>query len=217
MKKFFMIAIMAVAALTASAQKGEVKFSAHAGAGYVNVSNLEFQSPVSKNETNDFSSSIGALLGVECEYMVSDNFGLSAGLDYFYAKSNEISQETLGTKYHDMYFTHSMVNIPILAQYHFGKFAVKAGLQPGFTVAAELSMNGNTATIGPEGADKEYKDYLNSFNLSLPVGLSLDCGASTTLDLRCAIPLTKMNKESFYNNGKDAKMLSIMLTLGYGF
>lgn len=213
MKKFFVIAIMAVAALTASAQKGECKFSVHAGAGYANVSNLEFVANVKGNGTNDFSSALGVVLGAECEYMVSDNFGLSAGLDYLYTKSGEISEEDFGTKYNDMYFSHSLLNIPILAQYHFGKFAVKAGLQPGFTLAAELSMNGKTATIGP----KEYKDYLNSFNLSLPVGISLDCGSSTTLDLRCAIPLTKMNKENLLNNGNDTKMTTIILTAGYKF
>lgn len=206
MKKFFMIAIMAVAALTANAQKGEVKFSAHAGAGYVNIANQEEPSLVGAG-INDYSSAIGALLGAECEYMVSDKFGLSAGLDYLYAKTSEKSQEGIEGKFDDMYYDFSYLNIPVLAQLHMGKFAVKAGLQPGFLLSADYHENGKT---------KSQTSGLNSFNLSLPVGVSLDCGASTTLDLRCAIPLTKMNKNDMAN-GKDVKMTTIMLSLGYRF
>lgn len=211
MKKFFMIALMAVAALTASAQTGEIHITPHVGIGYANVSNLKLPSPIQINpdkmKMNDFSDLTSYTLGAEVEYMVSDNFGVSGGLDYFLSKSGEVSESTENYSFEakDMYFTFSYLNIPLLAQYHFGQFAVKAGLQPGFKLAADYHSNGDKA-----------KAEIESFSLSLPVGVSYQFNNSPiVMDLRCAIPLTKMNKNKFPEG--DLKLTSVILSAGYRF
>lgn len=189
MKKFLMIAVMAVAALTASAQKGEYYITPHLGFGYLNMSNLGIE---------DMEGGIGANLGVDFEYMMSDKFGVSAGLDAFYGESD---------KYNEHYLSYGYLNIPVLAQYHFGGFAVKAGLQPAFLVEADEHC---------ESHSESGKDAFNTFSLALPVGVSYSFKVPVTLDLRCAIPLTKQNKESD-PSFDDSKLTTVMLTVGYRF
>lgn len=187
MKKFIMSAVMAIVALTASAQKGEYYITPHLGFGYMNMSNMD-----------DLSGGIGGTLGVDFEYMVADQFGISAGLDAFYGESN---------KENDCYFSYGYLNIPVLAQYHFGNFAVKAGLQPAFIIDADA----HTGSVS-----ESFKDGFNSFSLALPVGISYTFNTPITLDLRCAIPLTKQNKES-EPGFDDCKLTTVMLSVGYRF
>lgn len=208
MKKFFMIAMMAVVTLTASAQKG-FHVTPHLGLGYGNMSNLETPSELLEDGVNSFKDHFNYLVGVEGEYQFSNVFGLSLGADFLYAKSNSISQETyihgLDIKHNDMSYSFSYINVPVLAQFHFGGFGVKAGLQPAFLVGADYSENGSSVSN---------TDHLNTVSLSLPVGISYTFRVPLILDLRCAIPLTRQNKDDLENN---LKFTSVMLSLGYRF
>lgn len=186
MKKFIMSAVMAIVALTASAQKGEYNITPHIGFGYTNMSKFE-----------DLAGGIGGTVGVDFEYMMADQFGLSAGIDALYSESD---------KFNDAYFSYGFLNIPVLAQYHLGNFAVKAGLQPGFLIEADAHHDG----VSVDG-----KDGFNTFSLALPVGISYTFKTPITLDLRCAIPLTKQNKED--QPVGDSKFTTVMLSVGYRF
>jgi hypothetical protein len=82
-------------------------------------------------------------------------------------------------------------------------FALKIGLQPGFLVNAKAESVDN-------------KDAFESFNLSMPIGLSYEFKNGITLDLRGAASLTNMNKNDANGDIKwygDAGML----TIGYKF
>ena len=90
------------------------------------------------------------------------------------------------------------INIPILANFYVAKgFALKIGLQPGFLVSADN------------------KDAFESFNLSMPIGLSYEFKNGITLDLRGTPGLTAINK----NSSSDYKLRSdcSTLTIGYKF
>ena len=87
------------------------------------------------------------------------------------------------------------INIPVLANFYVAKgFALKIGLQPGFLVNAEEN-----------GVD--YKDVCNTFNLSLPIGLSYEFANGITLDLRGAASMTNLIKDSgkmkWYADGQE--------------
>ena len=66
------------------------------------------------------------------------------------------------------------INIPVLANFYVAKgFALKIGLQPGFVVSA----------------DKGIKDDCNTFNLALPVGLSMSSRMVSPSTFAVPLPL----------------------------
>ena len=81
-------------------------------------------------------------------------------------------------------------------------FALKIGLQPGILVNAKAESVDN-------------KDAFESFNLSMPIGLSYEFKNGITLDLRGTPGLTAINK----NSSSDYKLRSdcSTLTIGYKF
>lgn len=209
MKKLIMFAAMAVMALTASAQsQGDYRITPHAGIGYTNMSNV-------KALDENISSGIGYVLGVDAEYMLTNNFGVSAGVDFLYSESESVEisskHEYVEATTGEYYLNTAYLNIPVLAQYHFGKFAVKAGVQPGFNLSAKFHE-------GVHGKE-DVKDDINSFSLAVPVGVSYDFNIPLTLEARVAIPVTNQNKKDEYFNykQKDSKFLTAMVTLGWRF
>ena len=84
--------------------------------------------------------------------------------------------------------------------------AIKAGLQPGFKVSAEVE--------GKSGSTKASVDLDNvkSFNLAVPFGLSYDFGR-LVLDARYTVGLTKAFDDSYL----DSKNITFQLGIGYKF
>ena len=201
MKKFLLMAVMAVAALTASAQKGEFHVTPHIALGYTHITNA-----------GDFEANLSGKIGADVEYMISDAFGLSAGLDYEYIRS---FNET-GTNDAKLYLDYSYLNIPVLAQYHFGEgWAIKAGVQPMFLLTADGHLDGKSshAQVSASGS---FKDAYESFVLAVPVGISYTFDSDVTVDLRCNIPTGRMDKDLV--NGADSnRMLNVAVSVGYRF
>ena len=165
MKKFFMMAVMAVAALTANAQnaEGQVTIMPKAGINIASATNYD-----------DSKSKVGFVGGVEAEYGLPSNFAVSAGL-LFSMQGCKWKDEDHATKL-------NYLNIPILANYYVWQgLAVKAGVQPGFLLSAKYG-------------DDDIKDGLKKFDLSIPVGVSYEY-KNCVLDFRYNIGVTKLNKE----------------------
>lgn len=194
MKKIFMVIAMAVAAITANAQ--QIRITPHLGLGW-----MHFSQPSGSDDVKN--QGFAFLGGAEFEYYLTEKFGVSAGLDYVFSRSDKDKDSMYGDDW--MYYQHSYLNIPVLAQYHFGSLAVKAGVQPAFLISADYH--------DAKGDTHSEKDGYKSFSLSLPVGLSYDFKFPLTLDLRYAIPLTKQNKEGDF----DVKQTTVALTFGYRF
>ena len=198
MKKMMMIAVMAVMCLTANAQKmrhGAGKITIQPMIGF-SVGTLRGEEEVNGGTVkyeND-KARVGLAIGAEGEYYFSNGwFSLSAAALYMQQGWEFKGGET---------YKVDFINIPVLANFYVAKgFALKVGLQPGFLVNAKV---GST----------DYKDACNTFNLSLPVGLSYEFANGITLDLRGAASMTNLFKESgntkWYADGG-------MLTIGYKF
>ena len=198
MKKLFLIAVMAVISLSASAQKmrhdaGSITIQPMIGIsnGYLRGEYTSGGTTV-KFENNEARTGLG--IGAEAEYYTTTPW-LSVSAAVLYQQQGWEMKSSATSKV-------DFINIPVLANFYVAKgFALKIGLQPGFVVKAE-----------EDGVD--VKDNCNTFNLSLPVGLSYEFKNGITLDLRGAAAITKLNKKSdalkWYNDGG-------ILTIGYKF
>jgi len=207
MKKFFISAVMAIAALTASAQQpaGGLSLTPHFGMGYAIAS---------EKILGTFNGYITAVAGVEATYKATDLFGVSLGFDYGYGSTfKETANKSLyGVSYSgEAYFDHYLINIPVMAQLHFGQVAFKAGIQPGWVIAPKYHVdahNGSTSASGKVDLD----DNVNAFQLCVPVGITYSPTFPMQFDLRYSIPL------NYYDHPNDSfKLGTIMLTVGYRF
>ena len=206
MKKFMMMVAMAFATLTASAQAevGTLTLKPLVGMNLANVTKLDGN-----------STKVGIAAGAELEYMLSDNFSLSAGAIY--------SQQ--GTKFDWSYedekanFKLNMdyINVPILANYYVAKgFAIKAGIQAGFKANAKCKIDMDTQgmedlvneIVNPY--TKALEDAVKGFELSIPVGLSYEI-SDFVIDARYNFGVTKVL------DGDDCKNSVFQFTVGYKF
>lgn len=207
-----MIAAMMVAVLSANAQNevGQVTLKPTVGM------NLATMTKVDNSKMR-----VGLTAGVEAEYGVAENFGVTAGLFYSMqgVKSKEgvipfsilgINGEVKGTQTMKLDY----INIPILAQYYIVKgLAVKAGIQPGFCVSKKLKTEGTVSTAGGSekiSSDDKITDGVNGFQFAIPVGLSYEY-ESFVLDARYNIGVTKALKDSAPRHSV------FQITLGYKF
>ena len=196
MKKIMMIAAMMVATLSANAQNEVGQWSLQPKAG-INISKIT---------GTGMSSRVGFAGGLEAEYGVAKNFGITAGFLYSMqgGKYDMDGFKTLGIK--DKFkFNFDYLNIPILAQYYITKgLAVKAGIQFGFVVRDKVKVE---EIIAGGGNREDAK--LKKFDFSIPVGLSYEY-KNIVLDARYNIGTTRVVK--FAENGKNSVF---EITLGY--
>ena len=223
MKKIMMIAAMMVAAVTANAQNevGQLTLKPTVG---LNIASM--------TKADGSKVRPGFVAGVEGEYGVSENFGITAGIFYSQqgVKGNgeiEIDLDDLKEMGIDLgvgildikgkeTFKLDYINIPIMAQYYPMKgLALKAGIQPGFCVNKKYKFEG-TASVNPTAERKsfneEYKltEGVKGFQFAIPVGVSYEY-ANFVLDARYNIYLTKALK------GSDSRHSVFSFTLGYKF
>lgn len=191
-----MIVMLAAVAFAASAQK-KYYITPHVGVGYAHMFNMPYG-------LNDGLTVMG---GGEFEYMLGEKLGLSGGLDVQFIRTDEV-QEIAPVQSDWRHFSFIYFNVPILAQYHFGRFAVKAGLQPSFNLFSKYYEGSNSNSV---------RDAMHTVSLSLPVGVSYQFKkVPVVLDMRCSVPLTKQNNGSWGNDG-NTRTLSVMLSAGYRF
>ncbi len=189
MKKIMMIAALMVAALSANAQNEVGQFTLQPKVG-MNLSTI--------TSADDAKMKFGLVAGVEAEYGIAEKFGLAFGAVY----SMEGCRFKADGADKSTFYNLDYINIPILAQYYPVKgLAIKAGVQPGFNVRHKVSYDGNSATI----------DGVNSFNFSIPVGLSYEI-SNFVIDARYNIGITKIYKDA--DKGRNS---TISLTVGYKF
>lgn len=205
MKKFLLTIAVALAATASYAQSAAGTFSLIPKVG-VNIANLT-------NNDGDTKVRVGVAAGAEIQYMFTDMVGIEAGAIYSQqgCKLKETnSNPTLKLDY---------VNIPILANVYVAKgLAVKLGIQPAFKVNSKL-----TAQAGSAEASVNVDDYVNSFDFSIPVGVSYEY-SNFILDARYNWGLTKWYdtdkiKSDFGADGEAVgdKHSVFQITVGYKF
>ena len=197
MKKIMMIAAMMVAALSANAQNevGQVTLQPKVG---MNIANLTGSGNKAK---------VGLVAGVEAEYGVAENFGITAGVLYSMEGSKSEKYNGKSVKFNTDY-----INVPIMAQYYvIPGLAVKAGAQFGFNVRKKFSYDGNSIDANEFFNDLGLDTKVQAFNFSIPVGVSYEY-QSFVLDARYNIGMTKTLK-----NVDKNKTSLFSITLGYKF
>ena len=193
MKKFFLMAVMAVACLTANAQNARHSEGSFTIQPMIGIAAGTLSGTYSDFEISSKDPRAGLTIGAEAEYYTKTPWlSVSAALMY--------TQQGWETKANGKTYTQKLdyINIPVLANFYVAKgFALKIGLQPGFLVSADD------------------KSSFESFNLSMPIGLSYEFKNGITLDLRGTPGLTAVNK----NSTSDLKLRSdcSKLTIGYKF
>ena len=193
MKKLLLMAAVMLSSVGAFAQHAVGSFTLQPKVG-INIANITNYGDYGKARV-DFAG------GLEGEYQATDIFSLSAGLMYsrqgFKTKDVKVAGYTVsGDSWKPSY-----LNIPVLANvYVVPGLAVKLGVQPGFMV----------------DKDKDgYKGEVNTFDLSIPVGLSYEYN-NFVLDGRYNWGVTKINKNSV-KGADDTRNSVFQITLGYKF
>lgn len=200
MKKFFMMAVMAVCALAANAQTpaaGSITVTPKVG---INVATL----------TNDadysLDSKVGFTAGAEGLYMFDDMLGISAGV--MYSQQGAKGSGMLG----DAKLNNDYINVPVMVNSYLANgFAVKLGVQAGFNVNNKIKVEGESVDPDDLGALGEpFK--VNSVDISIPVGVSYEY-ANVVLDARYNWGVSNI----FKADGLKGHNSVFQITLGYRF
>lgn len=175
----------------------------------------------------DDKSSVGFTVGAEGQYQFNNTIGLSVGAFYeqigCHYNTKDFS-EPIGNTGYKFFINDNLkmklgyVTFPVLANVYLWRgLAVKAGLQPEILVNKNLK---GTIGIGNESENvvtdiSGKPDYIESFNLSLPVGVSYEY-QNFIVDVRYNIGLTDMLKDSgtSYTSG-SVRNNTLAITLGY--
>ena len=189
MKKLMMIAAMMLMGMGAFAQNevGQVTLQPKVGMNLATITG-----------DGDQKMKVGLLAGAELEYGIAENFGLDFGVLYS-MEGCRFKEDGMDKS---LKYNLDYINIPILAQFYPAKgFAIKAGVQPAFNVRHKVSYDGDTADL----------DGIQSFNFSIPVGLSYEYQCFV-LDARYNIGITKLVKDA--DQGRNS---TISISIGYKF
>ena len=172
MRKMMMIAVMAIVAMTASAQNtlrdnGAFTLQPKVGLGLGSFSG-EY---VKVAGESDPKTRVGFLVGVEGEYYINSWFSAALGLNY--------AQQ--GWKVDDVAAKLDYLNVPLTADFYVAPgLALKTGVQLGFLMNAK-------------SGDSDMKDLCNKTNFSIPIGVSYEI-SNFVLDIRYNVALSKVNK-----------------------
>ena len=193
-----MIAAMMIATLSANAQNevGQITLKPMAG---INLATM--------TKTDDSKLRVGLAAGVEAEYGLAEDLGVSAGVLYS-MQGVKGTTNIAGVKI-DQTYKLDYINIPILANYYIVKgLAIKAGIQPAFKVTSKAKFEGSYS--GSIMSEEENIDGTKGFYLSVPFGLSYEI-SNVVIDARYNLGVTKAIKDV------DCKHSWFTFTLGYKF
>ena len=198
MRKMMMIAVMAIVAMTASAQntlrdKGTFTLQPKVGLGLGS-----FSGSWTTTDGESHKIRVGLVAGVEGEYYINDWFSAAIGVSYAQQgwKNTFNSSPNTTTKL-------DYLNIPLVGDFYVARgLALKTGVQFGFLMSAKEE-------------DYDFKDACKKMNISIPIGVSYEF-SDFVIDARYNLGLTKVNKEGGPQDNKSRSDL-IQITVGYKF
>lgn len=201
MKKLFLSLVMMISSMVSFAQQEPGTFSIRPEIGF-NTSSLiitttdAWDLPII-GETN---SKLGFVAGAEVEYQANNWFGISAGALYTQLGAK-------GATGKDITFKFDYVTVPIMANFYVWKgLCWKTGLQPAFKVNAKTTQGD---VVAPNWSD----DYISSFDIQIPVGVSYETHGFI-IDARYLIGVGNVHKNDYSGKGRNS---STQITLGYKF
>ena len=194
MKKLMMIAVMAIFAMTASAQNTNREVGAFTLQPKVGLTIGSFSGEyITVGGKVENKKRVGFTAGLEGEIYATNWLGIALGLNY--------AQQ--GWKFEDTKTKLDYLNVPIVANFYVARgLALKTGAQFGFLLNSKV-----------DGVDR--KDDCKKMNFSIPIGISYEI-SNIVLDIRYNVALTKVNKYDGPNNEKSRSDM-VQFTLGYKF
>ena len=195
------ILVMAVAALmvtlrvSAQHEEGDLTIQPRVGVTMSNITN-----------TDGAKMKLNVTFGVEFEHFFTDEFSVAAGVLFTDQGAKLDDDVTM-----NIYYGH----LPVTLNYYvLPGLAVKAGIQPGFRVKANVNEDGTKidfdkflATLYP-GEDVK----MSTFDLAFPFGLSYEY-SRVTLDARYNWSVLKLIK----GIDETVRNSAFAITLGYKF
>jgi opacity protein-like surface antigen len=193
MKKLMMIAVMAIFAMTASAQNTNREVGAFTLQPKVGLTIGSFSGEyITVGGKVETKKRVGFTAGLEGEIYATNWLGIALGLNY--------AQQ--GWKFGDVKCKYDYLNVPLVADFYVARgLALKTGVQLGFLMNAKWD-------------DLNVKDDCNKTNFSIPIGISYEF-SNVVLDLRYNVALSKVNKNATDNYKYRSDLVQI--TIGYKF
>ena len=214
MKKLLLLVALMAVTLSAQAQheQGDITIQPRVG---ITVSNI----------TDGDKSKLNLAYGVDFERFFTDQFSVSLGLMFtnqgckydiiYYEPTNLGGSSSIGSSSNTMKLNIYYGSLPIMANFYLlPGLALKAGVQPAFRVKAKIER-GDTKLDLDNMIDMLFAgegNKLNTFDLSIPVGLSYEF-KGITADIRYNFGVTKL----ISNTDKGIYNKVFMVTLGYKF
>ena len=193
MKKLMMIAVMAIFAMTASAQNTNREVGAFTLQPKVGLTIGSFSGEyITVGGKVENKKRVGFTAGLEGEIYATNWLGIALGLNY--------AQQ--GWKFGDVKCKYDYLNVPLVADFYVARgLALKTGVQLGFLMKAKWD-------------DLNVKDDCNKTNFSIPIGISYEF-SNVVLDLRYNVALSKVNKNATDNYKYRSDL--VQFTIGYKF
>ena len=193
MKKLMMIAVMAIFAMTASAQNTNREVGAFTLQPKVGLAIGSFSGEyITVGGKVENKKRVGFTAGLEGEIYATNWLGIALGLNY--------AQQ--GWKFGDVKCKYDYLNVPLVADFYVARgLALKTGVQLGFLMNAKWD-------------DLNVKDDSNKTNFSIPIGISYEF-SNVVLDLRYNVALSKVNKNATDNYKYRSDL--VQFTIGYKF
>ena len=194
--------IMATASAKAQHEESEATIQPRIGMTMSTLTNMD-----------DSKQKLNLCYGVEYEYYLTDRFSMALGVMFTNQGAKFKEETSSGTEKYELNVYYS--NVPITANYYIlPGLSVRAGLQPGYRVKTRMEINDEKIDMDKflayvfEGEDDGIK--LNKFDLSIPVGLSLEL-YNVTLQASYNFGVTKL----FSGISDTVNNRVLMVTLGY--
>lgn len=214
MKKLLLLVALMTVTVSAQAQHEQGDITIQPRVGFT-ISNI----------TDGDKSKLNLAYGVDFERFFTDQFSLSLGLMFtnqgckydiiYYEPTNLGGSSSNGSSSNTTKLNIYYGSLPIMANFYvLPGLALKAGVQPAFRVKAKIE-NGDTKLDLDNMIDMLFAgegNKLNTFDLSIPVGLSYEI-IGITADVRYNFGLTKLVS----NTDKGIYNRVFTVTLGYKF
>ena len=219
MKKFILaISMMVAVSANAQIEEGEWYVTPKAGVAVADLTGKLFDPTKAEGSYDATLRPIVSFAGgIEGEYGINDNLGLSLGLLF----------ATQGAKTKDNMFkiTENYLNVPIMLEYYpFTNIglAFKAGAQVGFSFRRRVYIDGITYSADyvlqpnkwgrPKYVESELSKQFNKVDLAIPLGISYEY-SHVVLDVRYNLGLINIMKD----DPENSKNSVWQFTLGYKF
>lgn len=214
MKKLLLLVALMAVTVSAQAQHEQGDITIQPRVGFT-ISNI----------TDGDKSKMNLAYCVDFERFFTDQFSLSLGLMFtnqgckydiiYYEPTNLGGSSSNGSSSNTTKLNIYYGSLPIMANFYvLPGLALKAGVQPAFRVKAKIE-NGDTKLDLDNMIDMLFAgegNKLNTFDLSIPVGLSYEI-IGITADVRYNFGLTKL----ISNTDKGIYNRVFTVTLGYKF